>query len=405
MMKRIDWISALIVALLLATTPAWCAKKITVDQLQEMLRSMQQDRKSDEDVATALKQIELSQELTRAQMNGLVSLVPGPRSTEQIYVLEARSAMLQPPDADLPSAPAPDDAAQQSILDKAAGYVTSTYQQLPGLAATRTTLRFQDNVEAVSSASGTQGGAKAAVTSSGFSNPAAFVHYINSTESQILSEHGADKLPTEKDNIRWGANSMIALEEPDPSLGLVFREARQAGTIKWLRWQLLSGKQAAVFSFEVPEKKSKMAVNVCCFPRVTQSGVATFYTAITASSLGGGSNGPGGGVTGDFQTNTDWHNYKSTVPYHGQFFVDPSSGIVLRMITQDEFKASDVVHELDTRIDYGAVRVGARVLIAPVKTFINTLVVPNGDSGAGTYTTRRTLFISEYKDYRLGSGK
>ena len=405
MMKRINWIPALIVALLLATTPAWCAKKVTVDQLQEILRSMQQDRKSDEDVATALKQLELSQDLTRARMNGLVSLVPGPRSTEQIYVLEARSAILPPPDADLPSAPAPDDAAQQSILDKAAGYVTSTYLQLPGLASTRTTLRFQDNVEAVSSASGTQGGAKAAVTASGFSNPAAFVHYINSTEAQILSDHGAEKVPADKGKIRWGANSMIALQEPDPSLGLVFREARQAATIKWLRWQLLNGKQTAVFSFDVPEKTSKMAVNVCCFPRVTQSGVATFYTAITAQSLGGGGGGGGGGVTGNFQTNTDWHNYKSTVPYHGQFFIDPSTGIVLRMITQGDFKASDVVHELDTRIDFGAVRVGARTLIAPIKSFINTLVVPNGDSGAGTYTTRRTLFISEYKDYRLGGGK
>lgn len=405
MMIRINWISALIVAFLLATTPAWCDRRVTVDELQQILRSMQLDRKSDEDVATALKQIELSQELTRARMNDLVSLVPGPRSTEQIYVLEASSATLPPPDTDLPSAPAPDDAAQQGMLDKAAAYVNGTYQQLPGLAATRTTLRFQDNVEAVSSASGTQGGAKAAVTSSGFSNPAAFVHYINSTETQILSEHGAEKMPVEKGNIRWGANSMIALQEPDPSLGLVFREAKQAATIKWLRWQLLNGKQTAVFSFDVPEKKSKMAVNVCCFPRVTQAGVATFYTAMTAQSLGEGGGGGGGGVAGNFQTNTDWHNYKATVPYHGQFFIDPSSGIVLRMITQGEFKASDIVHELDTRIDYGAVRAGARTLIAPVKTFINTLVVPNGDSGAGTYTTRRTLFISEYKDYRLGGGK
>ncbi len=394
-MKRLSWL----LALLVASAPAWCAKKITVEQLDEMLHSMQQDRKSDDDVATALKQIELSQELTRARMNSLVSLVPGPRSTEQIYVLQARSAILPPPDADLPSSSAPEAAEQQNILDRAAQYVTGTYQQLPNLAATRTTLRFQDNVEAVGPASGTQGGAKDASTGSSFSNPVSFVHYINSSEAQVMSEHGAEKPPAEKDKTPWGANKMIDFQEPDSSLGLVFHEAREAGTIKWLRWQLVDGKQTAVFSFEVPEKKSKMAVNVCCFPDVKQTGVATFYTALTAKSLGGDSNS-GGGVTGNFQTNTEWHNFKSTVPYHGQFFIDPLAGTIIRMITQDEFKPSEVVHELDTRTDYGSMRVGAQTLIAPIKSFTNTLVVPNGDSGSGTYTTRRTLFISEYRDYR-----
>lgn len=400
-MKRLS----LLLVLFIAATPAWCAKKITVAQLEEMLRALQQDRKSDEDVATALKQVELSQELTRATMNGLVGFMPGPRSTEQIYVLEARSATLVPPGSDLPATAAPDAAEQKAILDRAATYVTKTYQQLPGLAATRTTLRFQDNVESVAAHSGTQGSAKDVTTSAGFSNPASFVHYINSTETQVTSDHGVEKMPQEKDKIRWGANSMIALEEPDPSLGLIFREAQDTGAIQWQRWQLVNGKQIAVFSFQVPQKKSKLAVNVCCFPKVTQTGIATFYTALTANALGDGSGGPGGGVSGNFQTNTDWHNYKATVPYHGEFFIDPATGIVVRMITAGEFNPTDVVHQLDTRTDYGSVKVGARVLIAPIMTFINSLVVPNGDSGSGTYTTRCTLFTSEYRDYRLAGGK
>jgi hypothetical protein len=35
-----------------------------------------------------------------------------------------------------------------------------------------------------------------------------------------------------------------------------------------------------------------------------------------------------------------------------------------------------------------------------VRTVINTEVVPGGDSGASGYSTRRTLFTSEYKDYQ-----
>jgi hypothetical protein len=400
-MKRFGW--ALI--LLIAVAPAWCAKKITVQQLEQMLRSLQQERKSDADVAAALKQVELSQELTRPAMNSLVGSAPGLQSTEQIYVLEAQSADLLPPESDLPATPAPDEAGKKAILERAAAYVTNVYEQLPELTATKTTLRFQDNVEAVSASSGIQGSGRDALTA-GFSNPAAYVHYISSTETQVISEQGAAKMPLAKDKTPWGANTMIALQEPEPSLGQVFREAHGAGTLQWLRWELLNGRQMAVYSFTVPRKESHLDVNVCCFPNVNQAGVATFYTAATANALSGGtSTGGAGGVTGTFQTKTDWHNYKSTVPYHGEIFIDPESGAVLRMITQAEFKPSEVVHQIDTRVDYGVIRAGARTMIAPVKLFVNTLVVPHGDSGARSYTTRCTLFTSEYKDYQLTGTK
>ena len=64
-------------------------------------------------------------------------------------------------------------------------------------------------------------------------------------------------------------------------------------------------------------------------------------------------------------------------------------------------KPSEVVHQDDTRIDYAPVKVGDKTMVLPMKTVINTEVVPNGDSqAAGHYTTRRTLFAIEYKDYQ-----
>ncbi len=369
-----------------------------------MLRSMQQEKKSDVEIATALKQLELSQELTRGTMNSVVSYVPGPLSIEQIYVLEARSADLAPPDSDLPSTPAPDAAVQKAILEKVAGYVGETYAQLASLTATKTTLRFQDNVEAIAASSGVQGGATDVVVSAGFSNPATYVHYINSSKAQITSVHGAEKWPLERDRTPWGANKMIALEAPDASVVDVLKEAQSAESLQWLRWELINGKPAAVFAFTVPQKKSHLDVNVCCFPNITQAGIATFYTGTTAATLGGGASG-GGGVAGNFQTSTDWHNFRTTAAYHGELFINPDSGIVLRMITEAELKPSEVVHELDTRVDFGPVKVNNQLVVVPVKTFVNTLVVPYGDSGAATYTTRRTLFTSEYKDYAQAGAK
>ena len=133
-MKRFGWT----LILLVAVAPAWCAKKITVQQLEQMLRSLQQERKSDAEVAAALKQVELSQELTRTAMNSLVGSAPGLQSTEQIYVLEAQSADLLPPESELPATPAPDEAGKKAILERAAAYVTNVYEQLPELTATVT---------------------------------------------------------------------------------------------------------------------------------------------------------------------------------------------------------------------------------------------------------------------------
>ena len=396
--------TSVLLALSLLATPAWAAKKITVSQLEDLLRSMQRDKKSDADVATALKQLELSEELTRERMNSLVPLAPGPFSTEQIYVLEASSADLVPPPSDLPATPAPDAAAQKAILARVADYVAHTYNQLPQLAANRTTLRFQDNVDVVGQSSGVVGSATEIDTSSpGFVPRAYFLHYINSTEAPVAFDRGVEKIPPSDPRIRWGANKMIALQTPDPSLGTVFQEAEQSASIKWLRWELINGKPAAVFTFSVPRKRSRLDVKVCCFPKIDQQGIAQFYTSTTASVFGGDPSTGTGGVSGDWQTTTDWHDFHALTSYHGELFIDPVTGIVLRMITMSEFKPSDFVHQVDTRVDYGPVMAGARTLIVPVKIFVNTLVVPGGDSGAAFYSTRRTLFISEFNGYRIAA--
>jgi len=391
-MKRFGWV----LVVLLAAAPAWCAKKITVAELEAMLNALHDQKRPDAEAANALKQVELSEELTRSRMNSFVSLVAGPLSTEQIYVLEARSSMLPPPAADLPSTAAPDAAAQKAIVDKAAEYVSKIYAQLPSLSAVKTTVRFQDNVEAATPGSGMQGGAKDISVGSSFVSPYQAIHYINSTETTAVSQHGAEQMPAEKDKTPWGANKMIVVTDPIPSLTVVFPEAQESGTIKFLRWQTINGKQAAGFSFEVPKKKAHFPVNVCCFPDVDAAGKASFSSAAV-----GGITGSSGGATGNFQTSTSWHPYKASAPYHGQFFIDPETGTVVRMVTITDLKQTDVVHQVDTRIDYLPSSVDGKSYVLPSSTYVNTEVVPNGDSGsAGKYSVRRTLFTSEYKNYQ-----
>jgi len=385
--KRFGWV---LIAFMAISSPAWAAKKITVQQLKDMLVSLQAAKKADGEVATELKQVELSEELTRGAMNSLVSLVPGPYSTEQIYVLEAKSALLPPPAADLPSAPAPDAAAQKAVLDKAFDYAAKTYAQLPHLTATKTTARFEDNQNVIKASSGMH--SSGSTDDPNLVMSAQFIHYINSTDQPVELVNGAEMVSTAKDKTPWGSNGHIVILGQGPVLSSVLQEAQATGKIAWLRWELVNGKQAAVFSFSVDKKKSHYAVNYCCFPDLDQTGRMN-YSAPSSGNMNPVAHG-------NMQTTTDWKPFKSTVPYHGEIFVDPDTGIVVRLNTQAEFKTSDVVHQEDQRIDYLPVTAGGKALVLPVKTVVNTEVVPNGDSGAGKYSTRHTLFTAEYKDYK-----
>ena len=92
---------------------------------------------------------------------------------------------------------------------------------------------------------------------------------------------------------------------------------------------------------------------------------------------------------------------RTKTPYHGEIYIEPGSGIVVRLITQTEEKSSDMVHQVDERIDYGPVTVGGKPLVLPVRAVTITEVVPSGESGVGRISTRCTLFTSEYKNYQL----
>ena len=384
----------LIVVAMLMAMPAWGAKKVTVQELRDMLVQMQQAKKTDEEVAAALKQVVLSEALSRAAMNSMAEDVPGKFSTEQIYVLEARSATLPPPADDLPTAAAPDAGAQKEMLDKAEEYAAKTYGALPRLTATRTMVRFQDHVEQGPISSGLHSGA---ISDAG-ANPNLvmanqFVHYINSTEAQVDFVGGAEKNPLAEPKGPSDPKGMVTLLGQEPALSTVFEEAQKAGKIRFLRWQLVNGKQAAVYAFNVDKKNTHYAVLDCCFPDVSQSGRVFFSSASTG----------GGGAKGNLQTTTNWNFYKATVPCHGEIYINPETGIVVRLITQAEFKNSDVVHQEDQRIDYGPTPVGDKMLVVPMRAVINVEDVPNGDSGAAIFSLRHTMFTEEYKDFHAGS--
>ena len=370
-----------VLALILSTAPAWGAKKITVEELKQTLISLQEARKGDVDVATRLKEVELSEELTESAMNGLAQYIPGPLSTEQLYVVEGRSAILPPPAADLPATAAPDIAGQKAILARAVDYVTKNYMQNPRLTAARTTSRFQDGVEGIRTNSGQT--SNMPNTERIWATPNMFMRLLGTHTDQLESEKGIEIVPAVKQKTPWGQNGQISEGGPGPVLSVILQEAAAAGKLNWQRWQSINGRPVAVFSFAVERKKSHYEVNYCCFPITEDAGRMGYE-----------------GTTPNFQTGTTWKPFKTVAGYHGAFFIEPETGIIVRVITQAELKPTDFVHQEDMRIDYGPVAAGGKTYVLPVKSFTFTEVVPNGDNYAARYSVRHTLFNVTYKDYK-----
>ena len=366
--------------LLIAATPVWAAQRVTVQQFKDLVISLNRAKKTDLEVAEQLRQIELTEELTPEAEASVRPYLPGPRSSDQMDALEANSAMLAPPASDLPSTPTPDAAAQKALLDKAVDYTTRIYAQLPHLTAVKSTERFQDNME-----SGVVNrGANAYLASPlpGQSNNNSPFALIETDKKTVESAGGTEAPSKEKDRTEWGANGQIVLRGQGPVLTTVLQEAQASGKLSWLRWETVKGKQIAVFSFSVDKKKTHYLINDCCFLDVDQNGDQfREYSPVGKDSY------------------VAWKDLKTIVPYHGELFVDPETGTIVRLVTQADLKGSKV-HQEDTRIDYGPVTVAGKQLIVPVQSYVNTEVVASDAPGAGKYIVRRTMFAADYRGYQ-----
>ena len=145
----------------------------------------------------------------------------------------------------------------------------------------------------------------------------------------------------------------------------------------------VDGRPAAVFSFAVEKKKSRVEVNFCCFPHAdTETGTTDYQTL------------------GNMQSLTEWRPFRKSVGYHGEIFIDPEKGTVRRLNFRADLKPTDFVHQDDIRTDYGTVIAASRNYFLPIDSFILTEVVPNGDISVARYFARHALFKATYQNYQ-----
>jgi hypothetical protein len=403
-MKRLEW--ALLLVALTPTLLLASSRKMTVGQLQDFLTGLHNARKSDEQIANELKQIDLTEELTATALNGMANLIHGPLSTEQMYILEARSCILAPPETDLPKTAPPDAAAQRAMLAKAQDYVDKIYPQSPRFTATRLVARFQDGVATMQSYGGNR------IKIQDGSDPlweqnSRYAHLVNTHSDTVEIDKGIEQ-PGGKDTTPWGRNGLVNSMLPSTPLNLLISEVASSGRLKFLRLETINGHPTAVFSFAVDKKKSQYAIDYCCFPETSTFNSGLFGTKGISAGLSSGNFNAGPAATPLGNGNTsyvaDWNPFKAKAGYDGEIFLDPDSGIILRTILQAKFKSSAFVHYENVRVDYGSIKIGGGYVYVPVTSFTIAEVVPNGDSTVSHYGIRHQYVIQDNKDFHSMDG-
>lgn len=225
------------------TVSASASSKITVQQLGSLLSESHQEGKSDEAVATKLKDLELTEQLTIATMNSFTQYDPGPYTVTQIRILGVDSALLPPPASDLPSDAAPDSAAQAAILSSAVDYAAHSYADTPKLAAEKQTIRFQNGVTNIQTNSGRVGSGNPGEMNA--VNP--YLLMLGAHTATIESDHGVELAPQEeKQKDPASQYGQISQGGGGLALGVILTDAAK-GTISWLRWETVNGKKRPSF--------------------------------------------------------------------------------------------------------------------------------------------------------------
>lgn len=380
----------LIATVLFAALPAAAVTRMTVSQLDALLAEMHAQNKGDDAIANKLKDVELTDQLTETAMNGFVKYEPGPETIVQIRVLALESALLPPPPPDLPNTPAPDQATQKAIMSRAIDYVLQDFSHLPRFTVDKTTARYQNGEDVVRAGIGA--GSQMAHTDLGFNPASQYFRFLGQHSIPITMENGIELPAKTKVQDPASQNGQIAQGGPGPILGLVLTDAAK-GTVSWLRWELIGGKPVGVFGFAVGRKQSHYQVNYCCFPKSEDVGS---HIGASPNGVAGGGGSPN---AANYGVATSFEPFKTTVGYHGELFIDASTGAIVRLTLQAEFKPTDYVQQEDTRIDYGQVTVDGKQYVVPVESMILITVIPSGQSYQKV-SKRRTLFDIKYSNYQ-----
>jgi VWFA-related protein len=317
-------IAALVLIMIASALPAFATQTLTVAQLEQMLARQRSERKSDSSTAHDLTEVTLTEELTGPTLKRITADAgPGPQTTQALELLADESALLAPPEAEIPTDPKPDMNAQRAMLTGAINYVVTTLRHLPDFLAVRETRSFDDSPLLISH--------------TGYA-PIAPMHLVGTFQRDITYRDGKEVNQAEKAAAKHkneeGPTGLTTWGEFGPVLTTVLADAVK-GRITWSRWEQTPAGRAAVYHYSVPSAISHYHVDYCC---------AWQQLSLQLE----------GRPTEDQPT----LSYHGTPGYHGDLYIDPSTGVILRLTLEAELDASAIIRRAAMSVQYGSVEIG-----------------------------------------------
>ena len=351
--------------------PTCAARPVSIAQFERTLAESSAAHRPDQEIARRITNLELSERLTESTLNRIVSdFAPGAQTKAALQLLADQSAFLDPPPSELPSIPPPDVSAQQRMLDAARSYVAQTLTSLPNFLATRTTNRFDDSPQRL--------------TENAWPIRAG-LHFLGTSSREISVRDDQGVMSSAAERVVKGKEAQAELTswgEFGPILGMLMEDTAN-GTVSWSHWEKSAAAPVAVFSYSVPRPFSHFQLN---------GFVPQLFGQFDSS----------GGVLEvkpglDAPKTTPYH---ITPGYHGELWLDPATGTILRITIEADLKGRDPVKQADTLIEYGPVSISGHTFTCPVRglTLHLDLVDPNDTTGAAPILQlNETLFTNYHR--------
>ena len=129
-----------------ATNNPPATTSVTVDQLDKLLPFYRQ--LSDGKAAQGIAGVRLTERASAARLAQWEAAFTGGHAREALIAVVDASAFLNPPEAEILSAPPPDTAQAKQILQRAIEYASKTVSRMPNFTALRSTTEFELTTDA-----------------------------------------------------------------------------------------------------------------------------------------------------------------------------------------------------------------------------------------------------------------
>jgi len=303
------------------TVPCFAAKRVTVDQLEQILSAAH--GKKDARTAEAIYGLELTERLSAARLASELALLPGPASRQALRSLADVSEFLDLPAADLPPTPPLDRESEIALWKMTLENAGKTISRLPNFFATRETTHFVDTPSEPPHST---------VDSIRY----APLHQVGGENETVLYRNGHEFLEnkgSKSANLDPNNFGLSTEGEFGPILQTVLADSGH-GKVFWSHWEQGPKGQIAVFRYTVAKPESHYTVN---FPGPRQ-------------------------------------NKQYISPYHGEVGIDPADGSILRLTMEADLSPNDPVTKADVLMNYGPVEIGGSTYICPLNSVALTLV-------------------------------